>query len=298
MEVAAKIAPFMLSSEFADLASEAHRMLKDGTDWLHMDIMVVVVCVCVGCGGRYDSVFQQIPLKELLGWRQATVLSCDRASLLVAQDPKVVISAVMKVAAGFPSVVEERDVDAYLAAARAYVAASSSSPSGDAHDALAREPVPLIRAYEIDEWSRSKELKWQQDLVRNNAKSQEDLSSLLAADVVTFAPVGSYVSTSLLSPMRYHFFIFPISTCFKSFSMIFLVGLRQPGKAKEKNKTIRKKKKKKTTKGKVIIIHSKTSGLNPCKVKPFATLKSFLFQEETISNASHIEAGRALGSKL
>ncbi|XP_004309393.1 PREDICTED: uncharacterized protein LOC101297021 [Fragaria vesca subsp. vesca] len=103
------------------------------------------------------SVLQQIPLKELLGWRQATVLSCDRASLLAAQDPKVVISAIMKVAAGFPSVVEEQDVDAYLAAARAYVAASSSSPSGDAHDALAREPVPLQRAYEIDEWSRSKE---------------------------------------------------------------------------------------------------------------------------------------------
>nr|XP_011468611.1 PREDICTED: uncharacterized protein LOC105352706 [Fragaria vesca subsp. vesca] len=107
-----------------------------------------------------DLVPQQITLKELLSWRQASDLSCDRASLLVAQDPKVVISAIMKVAAGFPSMVEERDVDAYLAAARAYVAASSSFPTercGDALDALAREPVPLLRAYEIDEWSRSKE---------------------------------------------------------------------------------------------------------------------------------------------
>ncbi|XP_004305908.1 PREDICTED: uncharacterized protein LOC101315174 [Fragaria vesca subsp. vesca] len=107
-----------------------------------------------------DSVPQQNPLKELLRWRRASDLSCDRASLLVAQDPKVVISAIMKAAAGFPSMVEERDVDAYLAAARAYVAASSSFPTeqcGDALDALAREPVPLLRAYEIDEWSRSKE---------------------------------------------------------------------------------------------------------------------------------------------
>ncbi|PRQ54231.1 putative ribulose-phosphate 3-epimerase [Rosa chinensis] len=39
MGVAAKIAPSMLSSDFANLASEAHRMLKDGADWLHMDIM-------------------------------------------------------------------------------------------------------------------------------------------------------------------------------------------------------------------------------------------------------------------
>ncbi|GAB2278534.1 hypothetical protein Dimus_013211, partial [Dionaea muscipula] len=36
----AKIAPSMLSSDFANLASEAQRMLDSGADWLHMDIMV------------------------------------------------------------------------------------------------------------------------------------------------------------------------------------------------------------------------------------------------------------------
>ncbi|KAK9109755.1 hypothetical protein Sjap_017815 [Stephania japonica] len=36
----AKIAPSMLSSDFANLASEADRMVKCGADWLHMDIMV------------------------------------------------------------------------------------------------------------------------------------------------------------------------------------------------------------------------------------------------------------------
>ncbi|CAI9111556.1 OLC1v1011807C1 [Oldenlandia corymbosa var. corymbosa] len=34
-----KIAPSMLSSDFANLASEAERMLRYGADWLHMDIM-------------------------------------------------------------------------------------------------------------------------------------------------------------------------------------------------------------------------------------------------------------------
>ncbi|KAM1014938.1 hypothetical protein ACFX2A_045805 [Malus domestica] len=43
MGVAAKIAPSMLSSDFANLASEAERMLKCGADWLHMDIMWVVL---------------------------------------------------------------------------------------------------------------------------------------------------------------------------------------------------------------------------------------------------------------
>lgn len=36
----AKIAPSMLSSDFANLASEADRMIQCGADWLHMDIMV------------------------------------------------------------------------------------------------------------------------------------------------------------------------------------------------------------------------------------------------------------------
>ncbi|QCD96674.1 ribulose-phosphate 3-epimerase, cytoplasmic isoform [Vigna unguiculata] len=39
MAVTPKIAPSMLSSDFANLASEAQRMLDFGADWLHMDIM-------------------------------------------------------------------------------------------------------------------------------------------------------------------------------------------------------------------------------------------------------------------
>ncbi|KAL3829495.1 hypothetical protein ACJIZ3_018297 [Penstemon smallii] len=36
-----RIAPSMLSSDFANLASEAERMVRCGADWLHMDIMVI-----------------------------------------------------------------------------------------------------------------------------------------------------------------------------------------------------------------------------------------------------------------
>ncbi|KAJ8750356.1 hypothetical protein K2173_014271 [Erythroxylum novogranatense] len=39
MGVVPKIAPSMLSSDFANLASEAQRMIGSGADWLHMDIM-------------------------------------------------------------------------------------------------------------------------------------------------------------------------------------------------------------------------------------------------------------------
>ncbi|KAK8937176.1 Ribulose-phosphate 3-epimerase, cytoplasmic isoform [Platanthera zijinensis] len=39
MGAAVKIAPSMLSSDFANLASETERMIQFGADWLHMDIM-------------------------------------------------------------------------------------------------------------------------------------------------------------------------------------------------------------------------------------------------------------------
>lgn len=42
MVVSPKIAPSMLSSDFANLAAEAKRMVDLGADWLHMDIMVTL----------------------------------------------------------------------------------------------------------------------------------------------------------------------------------------------------------------------------------------------------------------
>lgn len=41
----AKIAPSMLSSDFASLAAEAHRMVKNGADWLHMGTLEIRILV-------------------------------------------------------------------------------------------------------------------------------------------------------------------------------------------------------------------------------------------------------------
>ncbi|KAL0381809.1 UNVERIFIED_CONTAM: protein LYK2 [Sesamum angustifolium] len=45
-----KIAPSMLSSDFANLAAEADRMLRYGADWLHMDIMSLCAKPTIGAG--------------------------------------------------------------------------------------------------------------------------------------------------------------------------------------------------------------------------------------------------------
>lgn len=42
----AVICPSMLSSDFANLASEAKRMIDNGADWLHMDVMVRMAVLC------------------------------------------------------------------------------------------------------------------------------------------------------------------------------------------------------------------------------------------------------------
>ena len=56
----------------------------------------------------------------LLRWLRAAELTCDRAALLVAQDARVVVSALMKLAGGSPTLAAELNVDAFLRQARSY----------------------------------------------------------------------------------------------------------------------------------------------------------------------------------
>lgn len=50
----------------------------------------------------------------LLRWLRAAELTCDRAALLVAQDHRVVISTLMKLAGGSPKLNAELNVEAFL----------------------------------------------------------------------------------------------------------------------------------------------------------------------------------------
>ncbi|KAF3337482.1 Protease HtpX [Carex littledalei] len=98
--------------------------------------------------------------EQMYRWLRAAELTCDRAALLVVQDPKVVISVLMKLAGGAPSLADQLNVDAFLEQARSYDKASSSPIGWYIRNAQTRQlshPLPVLRAREIDDWSRSPE---------------------------------------------------------------------------------------------------------------------------------------------
>ncbi|CAM6104417.1 unnamed protein product [Calypogeia fissa] len=100
--------------------------------------------------------------EQLMRWVRAAELTCDRAALLVAQDPEVVISVLMKLAGGCPSLSGQLSVGAFLKQARSYEEASQSPLGWYLRNAQTKQlshPLPVLRALEIDQWSRGAEYK-------------------------------------------------------------------------------------------------------------------------------------------
>ncbi|XP_039133932.1 uncharacterized protein LOC120270918 [Dioscorea cayenensis subsp. rotundata] len=143
----------------AVLAHELGHLKCDHGLWLTFANIVTLGAYSIpGLGGLIAQRLEE----QLFRWIRAAELTCDRAALLVAQDPKVVISVLMKLAGGCPSLSEQLNVDAFLEQARSYDKASSS-PIGwyirNAQTSQLSHPLPVLRAREIDEWSRSQQYK-------------------------------------------------------------------------------------------------------------------------------------------
>ncbi|XP_049393628.1 uncharacterized protein LOC125858007 isoform X2 [Solanum stenotomum] len=143
----------------AVLAHELGHLKCDHGVWLTFaNILTLGAYTVPGVG----SLIAQRLEEQLLRWLRAAELTCDRAALLVAQDPKVVISVLMKLAGGCPSLSDQLNVDAFLEQARSYDKASSSPVGWYIRNAQTRQlshPLPVLRAREIDEWSRSQEYR-------------------------------------------------------------------------------------------------------------------------------------------
>ncbi|KAL3653831.1 Plastoglobule-localized metallopeptidase 48, chloroplastic [Castilleja foliolosa] len=143
----------------AVLAHELGHLKCDHGVWLTFaNILTLGAYSLPGLG---SLIAQQLE-EQLFRWLRAAELTCDRAALLVARDPKVVISVLMKLAGGCPSMADQLNVDAFLEQARSYEKASSSPIGWYIRNAQTRQlshPLPVLRAREIDEWSRSTEYR-------------------------------------------------------------------------------------------------------------------------------------------
>ncbi|XP_071915182.1 plastoglobule-localized metallopeptidase 48, chloroplastic isoform X3 [Coffea arabica] len=149
----------LVTENQAVLAHELGHLKCDHGVWLTFaNILTLGAYSLPGLGGLIAQRLEE----QLLRWLRAAELTCDRAALLVAQDPKVVISVLMKLAGGCPSLADQLNVDAFLEQARSYDKASSSPVGWYIRNAQTRQlshPLPVLRAREIDEWSRSQEYK-------------------------------------------------------------------------------------------------------------------------------------------
>lgn len=101
--------------------------------------------------------------ESLMRWVRAAELTCDRAALLVAKDPRVVVSVLMKLAGGSSKFANELNVESFLKQARSYDEATTASPLGwylrNAQTRALSHPLPALRAREIDRWASSAEYR-------------------------------------------------------------------------------------------------------------------------------------------
>jgi Zn-dependent protease with chaperone function len=113
------------------------------------------------------AVLAQAIQSQLLEWVRCAEFTCDRAALLATQNPKVVMSVLMKLAGGSPSLAPQLNLDAFVDQARAYDDISKTELGEmvkSARTAQLSHPVPVLRAREIDRWAGSQEY---QKLVQN-----------------------------------------------------------------------------------------------------------------------------------
>jgi len=144
----------------AVLAHEMGHLACDHGVWLS-------VAQVLGIGVEFPGVpfFVRRQFEErLLEWSRSAEYSCDRAALVCVREPRVVASALMKLAGGSPKLANELSVEAFLAQARAYESSlARASPLNQyidrARTSALTHPLPVARAKEIDEWSRSSEFE-------------------------------------------------------------------------------------------------------------------------------------------
>lgn len=108
----------------------------------------------------WGTLIAQSMQEQMMSWLRCAELSCDRAAFLVSQDPKIVMSVLMKLAGGSPSLAPLLNLDAFMEQAKTYETLSQSQLGimlRETQMAQLSHPVPVIRAQAVWQWSGSQE---------------------------------------------------------------------------------------------------------------------------------------------
>lgn len=119
---------------------------------------VNIIILAAGLLPGWGTVLAQTLQAQLLEWLRCAEFTCDRAALLATQNPRVVMSVLMKLAGGSPTLAPQLNLDAFIEQARAYDNISNTELGEmlkQAQTAQLTHPVPVLRAREIDRWASS-----------------------------------------------------------------------------------------------------------------------------------------------
>ncbi|MDJ0680654.1 MAG: M48 family metallopeptidase [Xenococcaceae cyanobacterium MO_167.B52] len=133
-----------------------HLKCEHGVYLTMANLMVLAANLLPGWGALIAQSLQE----QMMQWVRCAEFSCDRAALLATQDPKIIMSVLMKLAGGSPTLAPQLNLDAFIEQAKAYDTASSDDLGETLRvlqNAQLTHPVPVIRAREIERWSSSSE---------------------------------------------------------------------------------------------------------------------------------------------
>ncbi|NET55929.1 MAG: M48 family metallopeptidase [Symploca sp. SIO2E6] len=117
-----------------------------------------ILVLATGLIPNWGTLIAQTVKEQMLEWLRCAEFSCDRAAVLATQNPRVVMSVLMKLAGGSPTLAPQLNLDAFIAQARAYDIASNTELGQmlkQAQTSQLSHPVPVLRAREIDRWASS-----------------------------------------------------------------------------------------------------------------------------------------------
>ncbi len=147
-----------------------HLKCEHGVYLTMANIMVLATNLIPGWG----TLLAQSMQDRILQWVRCAEFSCDRAALLATQNPRTIMSVLMKLAGGSPTLAPQLNLDAFIEQARAYDKATNKG-LGETLRAMQTSqlshPVPVIRAREIERWASSAQY---QNLLQKHSDDLKD----------------------------------------------------------------------------------------------------------------------------